>query len=30
MISVFLPSQQFSLVFSEMGKTRQNTWFAKI
>ena len=29
-ISVFVPSQQFSLVFSEMGKTRQKTWFAKI
>lgn len=29
-ISVFLPSQQFLLVFSEMGKTRQKTWFTKI
>ena len=29
-ISVFVPSQQFSLVFSEMGKSRQKTWFAKI
>lgn len=29
-ISVFVPSQQFSLVFSEMGKTRKKTWFAKI
>lgn len=29
-ISVFVPSQQFSLVFSETGKTRKKTWFAKI